>query len=1270
MRNANGAWIVLGLFLLPVQAALAENYAILFSGGIDPSKNYPYYYTNTLRMYNLTVGNLSFLPQNVWVLAADGLDPNVDRAEDNKNSDWSTPVNKGSTVLAARPDNLHSVIQGLKLGPADMLYFWSFDHGGGFAGWDSRNVTNEETLCGWHGDIDDDVLGGWLGTVNAGRQAYVFTQCYSGGLVDDLLADSPCPRLFAAAATNHYEESYWDSFAKAFADGMDSGKLTLTYDLYQHAYENDPNATNGEGPGGVYYPGVEHPWKTGENLDLAAARWVGNQTGGSDGQRWSNAANWDNQPDANRTVQVTFDSANRFCWIDGDRQAGYLTADWNASIGADSAVTLDAGHAMHSRQQVIGDKGYGRFTQYDGRNDVSETLWIANAAGSGGRYDIAAGTLTADRIIVGNEGTGQFQHTGGTVDANSLALGNLAGSSGSYAMGKGCTLTIGDETVGGAGGGSFTQSGGDHTVANCLALGGGSFTLAGGTLTTGSVELQDSSAAFMQSGGSHVVKGTMTVNGGTYQAGGGLVTADKIVVKGGGLLRINGAQVSILVLQLTDDATTFTLDDGKCGVSGMELGPGATFNYNGGMMVVRDAFTQEAGSTFNGVTAYNNDANYIYYGGTLNGRFYNNHGTVTLHADFAPTGGLTNLGTMDITGGNVDVSGNSMANYGTMTQYSDLTAGDEGVGNTADAPAKYTLRNAHNTISNRLIVGNQTGATELEGTYRMEGVYPSIGGAIPYLSAGSEIRVGANGGKGRFEWIDGAIDTPTFTLGAKGTLVIGFDFDIQDLRDGKIFASGNTNVVGLDVGTVEVLAKATLNGGLIGLRGLQIGGGTGGGEFVQTGGTNNAGYVEVSAGGRYEYSGGSLAISDGGLHVAGELDMADQHVTLTVGNNALVNLTAATISNAYNGSLMITGTDCLTILPPGFDTHQFGAYVNNGRAHVAGSILGIDPPESYTFQGYLDDHVQCQGHLAATPGGYIHVDSGLEVDGAGYVDLGEGTLTVNDAISHLGPTGSIAARQVQVGAGGSGAFTQLGGTMEARVMLTIGRDVGDVGQYDLSAGALVAGVLNVGCQGRGTLRILDPGASVTVTTKLHLGPDSALQAAAGVAIHMTGAAFENESTKPADLAGLENLTMVFEGGAAAVDPFEVAGAHDGGFVGNFVLGEMILGADDVGKLRLVDEFDNGRRTSGFPECLFLHQLTINPGSSLDLNGLYLYVTGDAVDLLQGYIQDGSIYDSMYRPLAVTYDASNGWTSVPEPAVLSLLGLGFLTVLVRRRKLTW
>ena len=49
-------------------------------------------------------------------------------------------------------------------------------------------------------------------------------------------------------------------------------------------------------------------------------------------------------------------------------------------------------------------------------------------------------------------------------------------------------------------------------------------------------------------------------------------------------------------------------------------------------------------------------------------------------------------------------------------------------------------------------------------------------------------------------------------------------------------------------------------------------------------------------------------------------------------------------------------------------------------------------------------------------------------------------------------------------------------------------------------------------------------------------------------IHMTGSDLENTNTNPADLAGLGNLALVFEGGSEDIDQFEVAGEDMGAVV--------------------------------------------------------------------------------------------------------------------------
>jgi len=258
-------------------------------------------------------------------------------------------------------------------------------------------------------------------------------------------------------------------------------------------------------------------------------------------------------------------------------------------------------------------------------------------------------------------------------------------------------------------------------------------------------------------------------------------------------------------------------------------------------------------------------------------------------------------------------------------------------------------------------------------------------------------------------------------------------------------------------------------------------------------------------------------------------------------------------------------------------------------------------------------------------------------------------LTITDGRIAAGTVLLIAPAEY-VGYHGTGTFDQAIGTNMVGA-LYIGRHAGSVGTYIISGGALLAGEVHVGVDGEGTLAVTGPTADITVTGKLSFGTDSTFTAVAGTEIHMIGAAMENESTYPVALGGLGNTTLVFDGGAV-VNPMEVAGAIDGGLVGNFALGALVLGRDDVGWVGLVDAYDNGRRGAAGRECLFVHALDIGEGSWLDVNGLPLYVAGDVAATLDGWIADGTLIDSTGAAgLDAAYIAASDWTVVLGAGVM-------------------
>jgi len=235
----------------------------------------------------------------------------------------------------------------------------------------------------------------------------------------------------------------------------------------------------------------------------------------------------------------------------------------------------------------------------------------------------------------------------------------------------------------------------------------------------------------------------------------------------------------------------------------------------------------------------------------------------------------------------------------------------------------------------------------------------------------------------------------------------------------------------------------------------------------------------------------------------------------------------------------------------------------------------------------------------------------------------------------------------------SGQFTQSGGAV-VDVTASRGIEVYRSGRYEISGGMLdVTGTdgiylyengrfeiggtgqvttteLTVGQrtpasgQGAGTFVMSSATAGVSVSDTFSIGPEGTFTAVSGATIHFTGSVFENVSANESALAGLENVTLVFEGGTGHWSTFEVAGRDIGlqptGFDDNFALGGLVIGGASDAKLRLQDVVDNGNRSS--PEALYVHDVTLSAGSTLDMGNLNLYFDG-AFTNLGGTILNGT-----------------------------------------------
>jgi len=209
--------------------------------------------------------------------------------------------------------------------------------------------------------------------------------------------------------------------------------------------------------------------------------------------------------------------------------------------------------------------------------------------------------------------------------------------------------------------------------------------------------------------------------------------------------------------------------------------------------------------------------------------------------------------------------------------------------------------------------------------------------------------------------------------------------------------------------------------------------------------------------------------------------------------------------------------------------------------------------------------------------------------------------------------------------GSKGTFNQTGGTNTVHGTLVLGEEVGADGRYTISGGALSAQELQVGYQGTGRFDIDSSAASITVSDELFFGADSIFTAVTNSTIRIKGS-LDNWNTDETDLAGFNNLSLIFEDGATTdTETFEVAGEDLGatrsGFDENFALDTLMLGEDAISILQLVDWRDNATGV----EALYVSDLIIGNGSYLDLNGLNLYCLnymnyGGTVALNGGHIE--------------------------------------------------
>lgn len=303
-----------------------------------------------------------------------------------------------------------------------------------------------------------------------------------------------------------------------------------------------------------------------------------------------------------------------------------------------------------------------------------------------------------------------------------------------------------------------------------------------------------------------------------------------------------------------------------------------------------------------------------------------------------------------------------------------------------------------------------------------------------------------------------------------------------------------------------------------------------------------------------------------------------------------------------------------------------GLTVSSGRADVSGGTLSVQDIDLSSFRSAAASWLRVCG-------GNVEVRGSLHVGAQYWINVGPPPET-GGAIGPIMPSpsgpaicllsaGTLTAESVEVAGFGKAMLCQTGGELEVGRSLEV---VGTNAVCGLYGGELTTPVLRVG---RGAyasssnaagarLHLGGREAHVTVTESLIFGGDGHFSAVAGSSIQMKGADLENYSRDPVALLGLDSLRLVFTIGTEDDldwETYEVAG-KDLGFVRhgwweNFQLHTLQVGGEDVGELKLVDEFDN--QPDYDREALYVRYLRIGPGSKLDLNGLNLYYLDGCID---------------------------------------------------------
>jgi VCBS repeat-containing protein len=710
-----------------------------------------------------------------------------------------------------------------------------------------------------------------------------------------------------------------------------------------------------------------------------------------------------------------------------------------STITADAALTLDgvtvSGTEITDKSSVViantvmlkdGATIQGTSSSTKGAITNNGTLEIAGAATL--LNDIVTNTSHVIKIDDGQTLTlSGTEISGGTINNYSGALGGTIDVTGDSKIGGNATLNQGAVTVESG----YALTFGDATVAGTAIANHGTvnvdaskkLTLNGASLTGGALTVSGT----LDSTGTSTVTNASITNNGLIEALGGLLTlaaTTSASIANAGTLQANGAELDIDHEAVTNTGTLAAISNGTLKLIGMTV-----TNTVGTVSVESGSTLDLAGATIDGGTvtiagtlestgtsAINNADITVASTGTISVT----SGTLTI--DPATLHAITNHGLIQVSGAELDISGEDISNtadlkainYGTL-KLTNLTVSNSSTGAVSvDSHSKLyltdvtinggSLTNAGNlySVGANTVTGGVTNAGTIEvqtGTLDLSGGITGIGTLIIDDTATLEL---------------GGADAQTVTF-AGGTNTLKLDKTSHDFN-GPITGTSSTG------GTFNVTGA----GNITTSKGDAL-------DFTASGGTSDShGNIVLTPTGALTGATNGIAVTQNGigdisLTTVGDIKgLGGNGIVLHDGANGAGDITATIgggVSGAVGLDVVSHGDGDVTITNNGHVTGATSVGINidqddagaTGSTHITntGSVVGADGVAAISIQE------NATGTATITNSGTIGTDATVAVSATTYaiVETG-GVITINNT-GHIDGNISVATATFNNNAGGT-----------------------------------------------------------------------------------------------------------------------------------------------------------------------------------------------------------------------------------------------------------